>query len=542
MLVAVAEVAINRLAVEALRPSGPPIPSWHAALSYVGLFLYYFASTLAAGALAVRAIDDLVLARREPLIQLRVLPRAIALGSLAAVGAFAIATAPSDFTSYLLETLFAIAVVITVGTAVRSSTDLGASIGILLLASPLVVHYYGTVFKHSILSAEAAADSDLPETVQRYGLYALCIAALASPYCFAPRPIVRSLPRPVPLIVGLIVLTVGAAIVRLRFLIASFFSLHGLGIDLGVGLAPGQMALYLLALATLAWTITSCALAEAEPRRAVGLGLGLCVLGGYGFAWPLAFLLGAAGLVVIGDALPRLGPAEGAAGARTPPIDDAAWQAYVSGLTAALRTDGAKVSAVTARGEDDLQSTIIVTERRGVAIKARLERVGGSLLCVDVVCGKEAAESKPVALTVAARGEGWMAPGSHPEPPPAAPPIRTGDEAFDRRFRCKGDGQAMYTLLDDGLRARAAASLDGWLAYWPGTGLRWRLYPGLGAPLDHPVPVSDLVLKRAASGAADRLAQVIELVAEIAARGDVPTQEPEPSADTDAASEPEPAA
>lgn len=534
LLVAIAEVVINRLAVEALRPSGPPIPSWHAALSYVGLFLYYFASTLTAGALAIRAAEDIREARREPLSQLRVLPRAIVLGALAVVGAYAIASTPSDSTSYMLETLFAATVVMTVGSAVRGSTDLGASIGTLLLASPLVIHYYGTVFKHSILSTAAAADSDLPETVQRYGLYALCIAALASPYCFAPRPLVRSLPRPVPLIVGLIVLTVGAGLVRMRFLTASFLSMHGLGIDLGIGVPAGEMALFLLAIATLAWTITSCALAESEPRREVGLGIGLLVLGGYGFAWPLAFLLGAAGLVALGDALPRLGAAEHGAGPRTPPIDDATWQAYVSGLTESLRAGGEKVNAVTARGEDDAQSTIIVTARGGVPLKVRLERIGGALLCVDVVCGKDVGDARIAALTVAARGEGWMGPASHPEPPPATPPIRTGDETFDRRFRCAGDGKALFTLLDDGLRARAAASLDGWLAYWTGLSLRWRLYPGLGAPLDLPVPVSDLVLRRAGSGAADRLASAIELVAEIGARGDLPKNEPEPEPDAPA--------
>jgi hypothetical protein len=49
----------------------------------------------------------------------------------------------------------------------------------------------------------------------------------------------------------------------------------------------------------------------------------------------------------------------------------------------------------------------------------------------------------------------------------------------------------------------------------------------MGAPLDLPVPLSDLALRRAGAGAADRLASVIELVAEIAARADLPRSEPE---------------
>jgi hypothetical protein len=533
LLVSVAEVAINRLAVEALRPTGE-IPAWHSALSYAGLFLYYFASTLAAAALLLRVFEDLREAGRDPYAQFRVLPRAITLAVLAALGAFAMASAPSDFTSFLLETVFALAVGAVVAAAVLESSDLLGSIGILLFASPLVIHYYGVLFKHSLLSPEAAFDSDLPDTVQTYGILAACIAAILSPYLFSSRPRWRALLRPAPvqLIVALIVLSAGAVLVREQYGAVLFLSKHLFGMDLGVGVPSGQLAWMLMSLAAISWTLASCALAESAPRREVGVGVALIVLGGYGFEWPLAFLLGASGLVAIGDALPRLATSERGAGPRTPPIDDATWQAYVAGLTAALRAGGDKVNAVTTRGDDDAQSTILATERKGVAIKARLERIGGALLCVDVVCGKDVGDQRIAGLTVAARPEGWM-PGSHPEPPPASPQLRTGDDAFDHRFRVKGDGKALFVLLDDGMRARAAASLDGWLAYWPGESLRWRLYPGMGAPLDLPVPVSDLALRRAGSGAADRLASVIELVAEIAAKGDLPRTEPEPPAPAD---------
>jgi hypothetical protein len=540
LLVGLAEVVINRVAVEGLRPGSaihhvgggavqPPtsVPTWHAALSYAGLFLYYFASTLALGVLVMRALDGLREARAE---RSRILPRSIALAGLVVVGAFSVATPPDEFTRFLLETLFVTVVVVTVGGAVLASTDLAASVGTLLFASPLLIHYYGTIFKRSLISPEGLLDSDLPETVQRYGLVAACIAAIASPYCFAPRPLHRSLPRPVPLVVGLTVLSAGAFVVREMYPKALFLAQNAFGIDLGPGVAPSEMALMLLALATLAWTLTSTALSPDEPRREAGLGIGLVAMAGYGFAWPLAFLLGAAGLVAIGDALPRLGAERG--GPRTPPIDDATWQAYVGGLTGALRAKSEKVTAVTTRRDDDTQATVIVAERPAARLELRLERIGGALLCVDLLCGADAGDDEIAALTIAAREEGWMATGSHPEPPPADPPIRTGDDSFDRRFDCRGDGKALHTLFDEGLRARAAASLDGWLAYWPGRALRWRLYPGMGAPLDHPVPVSDLVLKRAGAGAADRLASVVELVAELAARGDVASPAPAPEPET----------
>jgi len=105
----------------------------------------------------------------------------------------------------------------------------------------------------------------------------------------------------------------------------------------------------------------------------------------------------------------------------------------------------------------------------------------------------------------------------NPAGPPAAPLFKAGDAQFDHRFKSRGSTMAFNKLLDDGLRARAAATLDGWLAYWESEGLRYRVYPGRGAPLDHPMPLSDLALGRTAT--ADRLVAVIELVIEIAARG-----------------------
>src|SRR5262249_12592870 len=199
----------------------------------------------------------------------------------------------------------------------------------------------------------------------------LCLAALAAPYCFAPRPMSRSLPRPLPLVVALTVLAAGAVLVRKAYGSALFASLHGLGIDLGIGVSPGEMALFLMALATLAWTVASCALSESGPRRDLGAGLALVALGGYGFEWPLAFVLSAAGLVTIADALPRLGhAAERGKGPRTPPIDDAVWQTYVTGLIGGLRARGDKVTAVTTRGEDDLQATGVGAGRGGATRRA----------------------------------------------------------------------------------------------------------------------------------------------------------------------------
>src|SRR5687767_9267305 len=48
LVVALLEVVINRVAVPMLRPPVGLPPAWHTALDYLGLFLFYFAGTLAA--------------------------------------------------------------------------------------------------------------------------------------------------------------------------------------------------------------------------------------------------------------------------------------------------------------------------------------------------------------------------------------------------------------------------------------------------------------------------------------------------------------
>ena len=149
-------------------------------------------------------------------------------------------------------------------------------------------------------------------------------------------------------------------------------------------------------------------------------------------------------------------------------------------------------------------------------MRTRIERLGGSVLGLDVTVGREIDEVKGATMTL------WAIParevGTNPAAPPAAPPFKTGDAAFDDRFRARGSQAALAALLDESLRARAVATLDGWLAYWEADGLRYRVYPTRGAPLDHPIPVSDLSRGRG-TPSAERLIAVVELIAEIAARG-----------------------
>ena len=211
-------------------------------------------------------------------------------------------------------------------------------------------------------------------------------------------------------------------------------------------------------------------------------------------------------------------------GSDTPPIPDATWQTYVATIVQGLRGRLADVHSLTTRGDAGLMSSLIIGEADGLPVRTRIERIDGSVLALDVVIGREIDELRGSTLTV------WAIPGrglgANPPGPPASPLIRSNDEPFDERFKVRGSATALEKMLDDELRNRAVTTLDGWLAYWDGEGLRYRVYPGRGSPLDHPLPLSDLALGRAAMQA-ERLVAVIELLVDIARRGVTPpTAEP----------------
>ena len=521
VLVAVAELSITRLAVPTLRPPADArtIPLWFEILDNVGLFFLYFGTTLAIAVLGLRAWD-LVRARagRPAWALLGRIVLAAALVACSALAVVMVAGWTPQTISLALHLTCAVAVIAVVVAALVRRDDLGASIGLAVIAIPLLVHF-GAIFAGNVLLTEdELGEGSLIEKAKDLGLHTLVLAALVTPYCFSPRPVFRALGKVAPLVVAMLLGGLGAVLVRREYKAAMDLASLGVGIDLSPGVPAGDMALYLLAIATIGWTLTACSLAESEARREVGMGLGLVVLGGYGFDWPFHFLLGVVGMVVILDAAPRLHDEEAprAMKPRTPPIEDETWQGWVTQLIAGLRGEaGADVKAVTVRGDDGSATTVMVGERHGAPYKARFGRIGGALVSIDVVCGREIGETQRATFTLHARADGIGE--THPAPPPAAPTVQLDDVGFAARFRVRGDAAAVAALLDDAVRARAAAMLDGWVAWWEAESLRYRVFPAIGAPLDHPVPISDLAMRGA--GAVERMVLVIDLLTSIAARG-----------------------
>jgi len=527
LLVTIAELAMNRLAVPALRPPGdlkPPL--WHQLLDHFGLFFMYFASTLAIGVLGY-VLWGLLTKRDSYPMPLRyvMFVSGIAFLALAVAG---VSTNPGLEMSFLFDSSFTILLGALLIAQLTRRGDLGAKIGLLLLAIPLLIHYY-TPFALRFLEGEEAVWGDLPLRIQEYGQWSVVFVALASPYCFAPRPFLNSAAKLAPLAVATFVGMIGAVILRQHYEVGMLLASRGLGVDIGPGAPTHHIALYLMALAAITWTLSACLTAHSPARRDIGVGVGLVVAGGYAFAWPLQYLVGMVGLFTIAESTKRVrgeerGEAEArnSGGFRAPPILDEVWQSYVGALVEALRNgaDDDKASTVTIRGEQDRTTTHVVTSRHGVSIRLCVDREEGSIVAVDALIGEEPPGGAEPRWTLYARPERLLGIRGHAEPPAtSAPGTKTGDQSFDLRFRVRDEGNLTDKLLDDELRARATALVDGWMAVWPGHGLRYRVHPGRGAPLDHPIPITELAFRGAGSPpSVDRLATLLDLLAVMASR------------------------
>jgi hypothetical protein len=519
---AVLEVAINRVligsvenpglvAAAVLQPNVDP-PTWYVALSYAGLFLFYFTGALAAAIALTRAL--VALGRGDGA---RAGFASVALLVAAVLAAIPLVVSVPEL-ALPLEIAFAVAVVGRVVAVFGRRRDLGVQIGMVFVAAPLAIHTVAALGAHFVWQETISFDGPIAEAIHA-GVLALCLAALASPYCFAPRPFTRAVSRPVPAIVAVAVAAAGALAARAGYPAFVKGASLAIGVEMSSQQADPRLAIYLLAIATLVWTLMSCATATTASRRAIGAGIALVVLGGYRFEWPHHYLLPLLGLALIGEAGRVVRDDELAAHpfrSETPAIADAAWGSYITAVKAGLARVLADVQTLSSRGDADLISTVIVGDAAGLPVRARIERIAGAVLGLDVVIGREIDEVRAATLAV------WPLPvaglgGSHPPAPPAAPVFRAQDAQVDGKFKLRGSQIAFGKLFDDGLRARSVDQLDGWLAYWDRDGLRYRVFPGRGAPLDHPLPLSDLAVGKPAT--AERLVAVIELLVDIAKRG-----------------------
>ena len=127
LVITVVELALYRVAVPALRPPGDVAPpGWHSVLNYVGLFLFYFASALAIGALFYRLIHAV---RREELYASWIrYPLVICAAWFLGFSLLNTVSVPTDDMSYALELCFAATLCALIVAQATRPGDIGAKI------------------------------------------------------------------------------------------------------------------------------------------------------------------------------------------------------------------------------------------------------------------------------------------------------------------------------------------------------------------------------------------------------------------------------
>ena len=470
-------------------------PAWYVALDYVALFLLYFVTvagvlTLVVGRLEARSRSAGGISGTLQLaiggVCTLVLAAAVAGG----------ATNHGGPPWLVLGALVGLAGFVVVSTAAAALTRRGPSAtlaaGVALVAVPVIAWAMIALLTRRLWTEAEIFDGEARASFQSWTRLALVVAALLSPYLLAPRPFTRTILRVVPLVAALAVASVGAVMLRVDYLSTVSAINRALGLDLEPRAASQFIAFYLLAFATLAWTIAACLTAGTPARRRLGVGLALVIAAGLGFPWPMNFAVAAVGLLAMADAALDAEREERTGWAPvTPVIDDEHWHGFVGQVVTALRDGGGDASAVSVRGEHGQIATVVLTERRGVPVRLCINRIAGSVVSLDLICGRESARA-PTWSVVARR------PPGHPEAPGAGAPISLDDPGFDLDFRCRGDRAALAAALDGAARAELRDGLEGWLAGWTGEAVRHRVYPGHGAAIDHLLPLSTLAARRKA--------------------------------------------
>jgi hypothetical protein len=260
LVVAVLEIAINRIAVPMLGPSEGDPPAWHTALDYSGLFLFYFTGVLVVLVIGHRVVT---LLQGRPNIRETISHGLAAIATLIAAVPL-IVSVPASM-SLVLELAFALAILSLIASAFGKDSDLGVQFGLPFVAVPLMIHTANVVGAHYIWP-DSVFDGP-SATIAHAGVIALCIGALVSPYCFAPRPFARAVTRPLPVVLAMALAAAGAIAARAAYPVVAKIAALAIGVEMSQAQADPRLALYLLGLATLAWTLTSCAIATSEARR-----------------------------------------------------------------------------------------------------------------------------------------------------------------------------------------------------------------------------------------------------------------------------------
>lgn len=517
------QLVIGRLIVPHWQPAPGKTPAdWHAQLAWVSSFMRHFMGVLAPAVMVAQAVH--ILLRGDILAR----PIAIVVTSLTSLAAVALMLATfgalPDRAGVAVELVAAVA---TLGIAVAlmsTRADVIARVAVLFAVLPIALHVTAAL---GALNATDLLPGFKPwhERVLESAQWSIAVLGLAAPFLFGPRPLSTAVLHPIPMVATVLISGAAPILVRRRFDLASEIAGRGFGVQLHE--PSGADVMWLLALLGMVWTMTSCLVSKQPGRRAVAVGLALWTVAGYSFQWPYLIATSTLGFLILLEAVPEASSDEGAAVAAArlgrasagPPVDAGAWRGYAEALTTQLGSGS--VGLTDSRCEihlaDGVEITHVTGKRTGMAVSLTLSRDSAGIQSIVLTCGDDVPVESP-AWTLAVRSRGLSGAAAQP-PLSSGKPVKTGDAIFDSRFVVHDADGASARLLDDGLRARATAILDGWIALWPKRSLRWVITPGKqGVPANQPIALASLT----APDAAEPLLRLVDLVTTIATRAQLP--------------------
>jgi hypothetical protein len=223
---------------------------------------------------------------------------------------------------------------------------------------------------------------------------------------------------------------------------------------------PWLLAVYALAAGSITHTIVGN-LARPDDRAARLRGTGLClvVCAGLLLDLPGYVALASVGFLALAESALRSGRS---------PMTRALFEQLVRTTAATLGADSATITGP--EGEETARMRSTTTAGTGVVAVAEvcLVRRSGALSHVELALGQ--IPPRPAAFILCDRDAGTMVPIRAPRT--NAPRIPVGDEPFDARFIVRDRRSVGAALLDAATRTDLTAQLRGWLAVWPGAGLR----------------------------------------------------------------------
>ena len=272
-----------------------------AGYEHFGLFLHFSVSILAAILLAV----FLSRVHLEKQVGNRWLRRIVVLscGIFAGLSMVCIALANGYQYQFLLEVTFTTGILsIAIWGVFSRGTGILHRVGIVVVSIPLLLHFYGPFLVFGLNRPEYIWQG-LPESLQWWGTWSIIFAAVTLPFLLGPRPFLGATLRSGPILVASVFSVIAHLSILINYDGTVLAVLESMGVDIGPSMPPSIRIGSLAALFAGLWTFIACTTSTSMGYRKLGIGLGLVFVGGYGFKWPLQYIVQVFGMVVFVDAV-----------------------------------------------------------------------------------------------------------------------------------------------------------------------------------------------------------------------------------------------